>query len=191
MAIFVVQVVGIFSHQFDWPGPFVDWQTYSNAAGRLLAGEGIYAPEQLRGSYHLTDMLLVGTPIRRVGSAADPVPGISAWSRRLDHREPRVVAHRFLVDRIQDMARVPRLAFAIILAGLSVFPPFKEGMLAMTTNIGLAGAIGWVSVGLAPLQAGVFGGLLAVVKVFSGAIGRPRSAPRCKHSEPALRWRPR
>jgi hypothetical protein len=61
-------------------------------------------------------------------------------------------------------------AFAISLAGLAMFPPFLAGLIPMTTNIGLAGAIGWVSVGLGSRQAGVLGGLLAVVKVFAGAV---------------------
>ena len=62
------------------------------------------------------------------------------------------------------------LAFALALAGLAMFPPFLAGMIAMSTNIGLAGAIGWVAVGLTARQAGVLGGVLAILKVFAGAL---------------------
>ncbi len=62
------------------------------------------------------------------------------------------------------------LAFALALAGLAMFPPFLAGMIAMSTNIGLAGAIGWVAVGLTARQAGVLGGVLAILKVFAGAV---------------------
>ena len=62
------------------------------------------------------------------------------------------------------------LAFALALAGLAMFPPFLAGLIAMSTNVGLAGAIGWVAVGLTARQAGVLGGVLGILKVFAGAL---------------------
>lgn len=41
-------------------GGQIDWQTYANAADRLLAGQPIYPAAQLHGSYHLEDVVLVG-----------------------------------------------------------------------------------------------------------------------------------
>ena len=154
-----------------WPGPFVDWRTYENAVARLLAGGPIYAPQQLSGPYHLTDMLLVGYAYPPA-SVPLMIPfqgypfGLAAWITV--NLGALLTALWAIASRAWPAYRL--LAFALALAGLAMFPPFLAGMIAMSTNIGLAGAIGWVAVGLTARQAGVAGGVLAVLKVFAGSV---------------------
>jgi hypothetical protein len=152
-----------------WPGPFVDWRIYADAADRLLAGDPIYRPEQLTGPYHLTELLGYAYP---PASVPLMIPfrgyplGLAAWIT-VD-LGLLLTALWAMVSRAWPSYRL--FAFAIALAGLAMFPPFLAGLIPMTTNVGLAGAVGWVSVGLSARQAGLLGGLLAIVKVFAGAL---------------------
>ncbi len=154
-----------------WPGPFVDWRTYENAAARLLAGSPIYAPQQLTGPYHLTEVLLIGYAYPPA-SVPLMIPfqgypfGLAAWITL--NLGALLTSLWAIASRAWPTYRL--LAFALALAGLAMFPPFLAGMIAMSTNIGLAGAIGWVAVGLTARQAGVLGGVLAILKVFAGAV---------------------
>lgn len=152
-----------------WPGPFVDWRIYEAAADRLLAGAPIYGSAQLSGPYHLTEVLGYAYPPASVPLMVlfrgYPL-GLAAWIT-LD-LGLLVTALWAMASRAWPTYRL--FAFAISLAGLAMFAPFLAGMIAMTTNIGLAGAVGWVSVGLTSRQAGVLGGVLAIMKVFAGAV---------------------
>lgn len=171
IALLVGTLVSLIQQVTGWPGPFVDWRTYANAAGRLLAGDPIYGPEQLTGPYHLTEVLLVGYAYPPA-SVPLMIPfqgypfGLAAWITL--NLGALLTSLWAIVSRAWPTYRM--LAFAIALAGLAMFTPFLAGMIAMTTNIGLAGAVGWVSVGLTSRQAGTLGGLLGVVKVFPGAL---------------------
>jgi Glycosyltransferase family 87 len=170
-ALLVGTFVSLIPQVTGWPGPFVDWRTYENAAGRLLAGDAIYAPEQLAGPYHLTEMLLVGYAYPPA-SVPLLIPfqgyplGLAAWITV--NLGALLTALWAIASRAWPTYRL--LAFALALVGLAMFPPFLAGMIAMSTNVGLAGAIGWVAVGLTARQAGVLGGVLAILKVFAGAI---------------------
>jgi hypothetical protein len=163
--------VSIIPQVTNWPGPFVDWRTYENAAIRLLVGAPIYAPQQLAGPYHLTEVLLIGYAYPPA-SVPLMIPfqgypfGLAAWMTV--NLGALLTALWAIVSRAWPTYRL--LAFALALAGLAMFPPFLAGMIAMSTNIGLAGAIGWVAVGLTARQAGVLGGVLGVLKVFAGAV---------------------
>lgn len=181
-AFLVGTLVSLIPQVTGWPGPFVDWRTYENAAARFLAGGSIYAPQQLAGPYRLTEVLLIGyayppasVPLL-VPFQGYPV-GLAAWITV--NLGLLLTALWTIVSRTWPAFRLP--AFAITLAGLAMFPPFLAGMIAMTTNIGLAGAIGWVAVGLNSRQAGTLGGVLGIVKVFPAALafsaveGKPRS----------------
>jgi hypothetical protein len=170
-ALLVGTFVSIIPQVTNWPGPFVDWRTYENAAVRLLAGASIYAPQQLTGPYHLTEVLLIGYAYPPA-SVPLMIPfqgypfGLAAWMTV--NLGALLTALWAIVSRAWPTYRL--LAFALALAGLAMFPPFLAGMIAMSTNIGLAGAIGWVAVGLTARQAGVLGGVLGVLKVFAGAV---------------------
>lgn len=170
-ALLVGTFVSLIPQVAAWPGPFVDWRTYENAAARLLAGGPIYAPQQLTGPYHLTEVLLDGYAYPPA-SVPLLIPfqgyplGLAAWIT-VD-LGALLTALWAIVSRAWPAYRL--LAFAIALAGLAMFPPFLAGLIAMSTNIGLAGAIGWVAVGLTARQAGVLGGVLAILKVFAGAV---------------------
>lgn len=170
-ALLVGTFVSLIPQVTVWPGPFVDWRTYENAAGRLLAGEPIYATQQLSGPYHLTEVLLVGYAYPPA-SVPLMIPfqgypfGLAAWVTV--NLGALLTALWAIVSRAWPTYRM--LAFALALAGLAMFPPFLAGMIAMSTNIGVAGAVGWVAVGLTARQAGVLGGILAILKVFAGAV---------------------
>jgi hypothetical protein len=159
--------------------PFADWRTYENAAVRLLSGEAIYAPEQLSGPYHLTDVLLVGYAYPPA-SVPLMIPfqgyplGLAAWI--IVNLGALLTALWAVVSRAWPTYRL--LVFAFVLVGLAFYLPFKEGILPMTTNIGLAGAVGWVSIGLTPRQAGTIGGVLTIVKVFAGALSLGTAGPK-------------
>ena len=163
--------VSIIPQVTAWPGPFVDWRTYEHAAARLLAGDPIYAPQQLAGPYHLTEVLLIGYAYPPA-SVPLMIPfqgypfGLAAWMTV--NLGTLLTALWAIASRAWPTYRL--LAFALSIAGLAMFPPFLAGMIAMSTNIGLAGAIGWVAVGLTARQAGVLGGILGVLKVFAGAL---------------------
>ena len=154
-----------------WPGPFVDWRTYENAAARLLAGDRIYATQQLTGPYHLTEVLLIGYAYPPA-SVPLLIPfqgypfGLAAWITL--NVGALLTALWAIVSRAWPTYRM--LAFALALAGLAMFPPFLAGLIAMSTNVGLAGAIGWVAVGLTARQAGVLGAVLGILKVFAAAL---------------------
>jgi hypothetical protein len=154
-----------------WPGPFVDWRTYENAVARLSAGGSIYAPDQLAGPYRLTKMLLVGyayppaTVPLLVPFVGYPF-GLAAWITL--NLGLLLTALWTMVSRTWPTRRAA--AFSVTLVALALYAPFQDGMIAMNVNIGLAGVIGWVSVGLGDRVAGVLGGVLAIVKVFAGAI---------------------
>jgi hypothetical protein len=169
--LLVGTLVSLIPQVAGWPGPFVDWRTYANAAARLLAGEPIYATQQLTGPYHLTEVLLIGYAYPPA-SVPLMIPfqgypfGLAAWTTV--NLGALLTALWAIVSRAWPTYRL--LAFSLALAGLAMFPPFLAGMIAMSTNIGLAGAIGWVAVGLTARQAGVFGGILGILKVFAGAL---------------------
>lgn len=171
IALLAGTLVTLIPQVTGWPGPFVDWRTYENAAQRLLAGDPIYGLEQLSGSYHLTEVLLVGYAYPPA-SVPLMIPfqgyplGLAAWITL--NLGALLTAIWAIVSRAWPTYRL--LAFAIALAGLAMFTPFLAGMIAMSTNIGLAGAVGWVSVGLGARQAGTLGGLLGTVKVFAGSL---------------------
>ena len=180
-ALLVGTFISLIPQVTVWPGPFVDWRTYENAAARLLAGEPIYAHQQLAGTYHLTDMLLIGYAYPPA-SVPLLIPfqgypfGLAAWITV--NLGALLTALWAIASRAWPTYRL--LAFALALAGLAMFPPFLAGMIAMSTNIGLAGAVGWVAVGLTARQAGVLGGVLAILKVFAGALtfGSPEGKAR-------------
>jgi Glycosyltransferase family 87 len=153
------------------PGPFVDWRTYINAAVRLRAGESIYAIQQLSGPYRLTDVLLIGYAYPPASApiflAFESYPlGLAGWITL--NLGMLLTALWAMVSKAWPRRRV--LAYSLILVGLAFYPPFLDGMLWMNANVGLAGAIGWVSIGLTGTSAGVVGGLGAVIKVFAGAL---------------------
>lgn len=163
--------VSVIPQVTNWPGPFVDWRTYENAAQRMLAGAPIYPQQQLTGPYHLTEVLLIGYAYPPA-SVPLMLPfqgypfGLAAWiTANLGLLLTSLWA---IVSQAWPTYRL--FAFALALAGLAMFSPFLAGMIAMSTNIGLAGAIGWVAVGLTTPQAGALGGLLAILKVFAGAV---------------------
>ena len=170
-AFLVGTFVSLIPQVTGWPGPFVDWRTYENAAARLLAGDPIYAPQQLTGPYHLTEVLLLGYAYPPA-SVPLMIPfqgypfGLAAWITV--NVGALLTALWAIVSRAWPTYRL--LAFSLALAGLAMFPPFLAGLIAMSINIGLAGAIGWVAVGLTARQAGVLGGILAILKVFAGAL---------------------
>ena len=155
----------------SWPGPFVDWRTYENAAARFLTGAPIYATQQLGGPYHLTEVLLIGYAYPPA-SVPLLIPfqgypfGLAAWITL--NVGALLTALWAIVSRAWPTYRL--LAFALALAGLAMYPPFLAGLIAMSTNVGLAGAVGWVAVGLTARQAGVLGGVLGILKVFAGAL---------------------
>lgn len=170
-AILVGTFVSLIPQVTGWPGPFVDWRTYENAAGRLLAGDPIYASQQLTGPYHLTEVLLIGYAYPPA-SVPLMIPfqgypfGLAAWITV--NLGALLTALWAIVSRAWPTYGL--LAFSLALAGLAMFPPFLAGMIAMSTNIGLAGAIGWVAVGLTARQAGVLGGIFGILKVFAAAL---------------------
>jgi hypothetical protein len=166
-------------------GAFVDWRTYENATTRLLSGRSIYAPQQLAGPYRLTDMLLVGFAYP---PASVPlfIPffgyplGLAAWiTLNLGLLLTSLWA---IVSRAWPARRIA--VYSTTLVALALFPPFQDGMVAMNANIGLAGAVGWVSIGLSPRAAGVLSGTLGVVKVFVGALALATTGSKIR----ALVW---
>jgi hypothetical protein len=166
-------------------GPFVDWRTYENATTRLLRGESIYAPEQLAGPYRLTDMLLVGFAYP---PASVPlfIPffgypfGLAAWITL--NLGLLLTALWAMISRAWPARRVA--VYAMTLVALALFAPFQDGMVAMNANVGLAGAVGWVSIGLSARASGVLAGTLGVIKVFVGALALATTGSKIR----ALVW---
>lgn len=163
------------------PGPFVDWRTYVNATDRLLAGQPIYAAQQLSGPYQLTDMVLIGyayppssVPLFLVFH--DYPLGLAAWMTF--NLGLLLTALWAMVSRAWPRLRL--VAFAAAIIGLAHYPPFLDGVIAGNPNVGLAGAIGWVSVGIGERAAGLIGGGGAILKVFAGvlAVATPGSKVR-------------
>jgi hypothetical protein len=168
-AVLALRIASMVAATTDWPGPFVDWHTYVNAVQRLFAGEPIYAASQLDGPYQLVTTLLVGysyppasVPLF-IPFVGYPL-GLALWLTL--NIGLLVTALWALVSPAWPGHRVGALALVLLL--LAWFPPFTTGVVAANVNVGIAGLVGWIAVGLSGRVAGVAGGLGVIVKVFVG-----------------------
>ena len=150
---------------------FDDWRTYARAVDRWLAGEPIYAPTQVTGSYQLRDTLLTGftyppAAVPLLAPFAAGTAGLIAWiSVNLGTFILGVVA----VLR-HELGGVGPLAIGIALIGAAVFPPFGNAVVSGNLNLGIAGLFAWLWVIRAQrLTAGV-AGIGAVLKLFPGLL---------------------
>jgi hypothetical protein len=151
---------------------FADWLTYVHAVERLLAGQPIYAPEQLAGRYVLVNVTLFGyayppssVPLF-IPFASYPV-GLVAWL---------IVNVGLLVTGVvailkRERGRVRPLELALALLVLAFFPGFADGVAWGNASVGLAGFLAWAWVvgrGRAPV--GGLAGLGATIKLVPGAL---------------------
>ena len=148
---------------------FFDWWTYSAAVDRWLAGQPIFAPEQLAGPYHLTGVLYVGYAYPPASVplfwpfASFPVGLVVFQTLNVGSLLCVLWA---MASRWWPRSRVR--AFAFLLAGLAAWPPFGDGVQAANVNIGIAAIVGLVALGVSDRAMGPIAGFLAVLKVFAG-----------------------
>ena len=151
------------------PGPWVDWRTYADATERMLSGQPIFAAAQLNGPYQLTKVVLIGyaypppSAVLFLPFVSYPF-GLAAFLTL--NLGLLFTAMWAIITTAWRTYRVP--IFAVALIALALNAPFEDGLISANVNLGLAGLVGWVAVGLS--SPGVVGGIGAIVKVFPGAL---------------------
>ena len=162
---------------------FADWLTYVHAVERLLAGQPIYAPEQLAGQYVLVNVTLFGyayppssVPLF-IPFASYPV-GLVAWlTVNVGLLVTGVVA---ILKR--ERGRVRPLELSLALLVLAFFPGFADGVAWGNASVGLAGLLAWAwVVGRGRASVGALTGIGATIKLVPGSLifwSTPRSFPR-------------
>lgn len=175
LVVRLVAVAGVLSLQDNgtWqnPGPWVDWRTYANAFDRLTAGRGIYAADQLHGSYQLTKVVLIGyayppASVPLFAPFASYPFGLAAWLTL--NLGLVFTALWALLSRVSRRHR--GVLFAGMLAVFAMYAPFVIGVVSANVNVAIAGLIGWVALGVSSSCAAVLGAVGAVTKVFSAVL---------------------
>ena len=148
---------------------FIDWATYSRAAGRLFGGQPIYPAEQLHGPYSLIAMSGYGyayppASVVLMTPFAPAVIGLLLWEILIVglflSALWAIVGKGFPDQRLQ--------AFGIALLGTAFFYPAMQGFVAGNVNMATAGLLGWAWVGLP--RPGIASGIFGVLKVFPASV---------------------
>jgi hypothetical protein len=147
---------------------FVDFETYINATTRFLAGQSLYAAEQLRGPYVPADVVRVGYvyPPPSVLLFVIFRPGLLGLGGWLALNVGLLVGGMAMILR-RELGLWWSTALATSVVTLTfLFIPFGAGVLGGNVNVGLAGllAIFW-SVDR-PSWVSVAAGVMGVTKIY-------------------------
>lgn len=150
--------------------PFFDWQFYSQAVERWLAGDRIYPDGRIStlvtpagGSYSYPP---ASVPLM-LPFASYPI-GALLWEALL---VVALLSGIWVVVSLGWPTRRVR-AFALAVVALALFPPAREGIAVGNINIATAGALAWMWAGSPVARAAP--AVLAVMKVFPFALSVPQ-----------------
>ncbi|MGH2468389.1 MAG: glycosyltransferase family 87 protein [Candidatus Limnocylindrales bacterium] len=154
--------------------PHVDWETYVDALGRLINGQGLYSPAQLSGSYVTMATEWVGfvyPPLAAVLLAplAIPVVGPAVWyGTSIGIFLTGLAA---LVRR--EAGHLLPWPLAVAFLPLLIIAPFWDGVITGNVNLLIVGLLAW-SWAAPGRWIGPLAGVLAVVRIFPGSLAVQR-----------------
>lgn len=122
----------------------VDWQTYANAVGRVLRGDGLYAPAQLSGPYRLPDVVYTGyayppaSVILLAPFTLLPMGHLAWLGLNLTLLLTGIAA-----ALRRELGHALPLPMATVLLVLAIWPIAGQGLAHGNANVGLAGLLAW------------------------------------------------